>query len=517
MVERTDAVIVGAGLAGLAAAVTLAGQGRRAVVLEQHSAPGGYATSFERGPYRFDVALHALNGVAPGGGADAIYRALGIADRLRLHRLDPLYVLRGGGPEIIGHDDAFQYEAQLLRLFPAQAEGIRAYLDEALAIYRDTRRLQVDMAEGRAPATLQEMARHYPTMVRVSGETWEQMMMRHVGARTPRAALAALWSYVGLPPSRCSAVVAAVLTASFQEHGGWYPEGGGQSVSSALVQVLTERGGEIRCGQLVDGFEFSDGRAVAVTTREGERLEADVFISNASAPSTILDLIGRDHLPFDYVGRVERPAPSYTTFSVYLGLSRDLFGEQGLPHELFIDPAYDPEEAWRAAQRGDWARTSIAVTDYTRVDPGCAPAGHGVVVLTAIAPWDYEDTWGTGGDLADYHRNPRYLELKERTTEALVARADVVVPGLRDAIVHREASTPLTNFHYTRNPRGAIEGYENSPANSGFGWLPQDTPVRNIFLAGAWTNAGGMNPALGSGISAAARALALGKPTTASA
>jgi prolycopene isomerase len=305
------------------------------------------------------------------------------------------------------------------------------------------------------------------------------------------------------------------LTASYQEHGAWYPEGGAQSLTSALAEVLAERGGELRCGQFVDGFEFSDGHAIAVTTREGQRLEADVFISNASAPATMLNLVGRDRLPSDYIGRVERPAPSYTTFSVYLGLDRDLFGEQGLPHELFIDPSYDPEAAWLAAQRGDWAHTSITLTDYTQVDPGCAPAGHGVVVLTAIAPWDYEDTWGTGGDLADYHRLPLYLALKEQVAGALVARAEAEIPGLRDAIVHQEASTPLTNFHYTRNPGGAIEGYENSPANSGFGWLPQDTPVRNIFLAGAWTNGGGMNPAMGSGISAAARAVALLKTQTA--
>jgi phytoene dehydrogenase-like protein len=429
--------------------------------------------------------------------------------------LDPLYVLRGGGPEIIGHADAFQYESQLLRIFPEQTDGIRAYLDEALAIYRDTRRLEVDMAAGRVPAAPGDMAHHYPAMVRASGETWEQMMVRHVGGQKARAALAALWSYTGLPPSRCSAVVAAVLTSSYQEHGGWYPEGGAQSVTSALAEVFAERGGEIRCAQLVNRFEFRDAHAVAVTTREGHRLEADAFISNASAPTTLLDLVGRERLPSDYVERVERPTPSFTLFSVYLGLGRDLFGEQGLPHELFIDPSYDPEEAWQTAQRGDWARTSLLLTDYTRVDPGCAPEGHGVVVLTAIAPWDYEDTWGTGGNTADYHRLPRYLALKQQVADALVARADAEVPGLRGAIVHQEASTPLTNFDYTRNPRGAIEGYENSPAHSGFGWLAQDTPVRNIFLAGAWTNGGGMNPAMASGISAAGRALALLESQTA--
>jgi phytoene desaturase len=507
MVERVDAVVVGAGLGGLAAAVTLAGAGKKTVVLEQHSVPGGYASSFQRGPYRFDTALHALNGLAPGGGRGALYEQLGIRDRLRLHRLDPLYVLRGPDREIIAHADLFAYEAELLRNFPDQADQIRAYLDEARAVYRDLRRLEVDRALGR-PSTLDEMMVRYPVMVQVSGETWDAMMARHVADRQIRSVLGALWGYLGLPPSRCAALDGAVATGSYHEHGGWYPEGGAQAISDALVQVLLEHGGEIRCEQLVTGFELEGDRVVAVTTDQGLRLEADVVVSNASAPTTLLELVGKEHLPSDYVERVERPTPSYTTFAVYLGLDRDLLAEQGLAHELFLTASWDADEAWQAARSGDWARTSLSITDYTHVDPGCAPEGHAVVVLTTVAPWDYQDVWGTGGDLAGYHDNPHYLRLKEQVADALVQRAADEVPGLADAIRYREASTPLTNFHYTRNPRGAIEGYENTPANSGLGWLSDTTPIANLFLVGAWTNSGGMNPAMNSGMEAAQRILA---------
>ena len=128
-------------------------------------------------------------------------------------------------------------------------------------------------------------------------------------------------------------------------------------------------------------------------------------------------------------------------------------------------------------------------------------------MLATEATWDNQDTWGTGGDLTDYQQNPRYLQAKQQLADTLIARADAAVPGLADAIEVQEASTPLTNFRYTRNPRGAIEGYENTPENSGLGWLPQQTPIRNLFLAGAWTNTGGQNPAIGSGVAAARLAL----------
>jgi prolycopene isomerase len=369
MAERVDAVVIGGGLGGLAAGVMLAGHGRKVVVLEQHTVPGGYAQCFQRGPYRFDVSLHALNGLAPGGGMDHLYRELGIWDRLRLHRLDPLYQLRLPDREVTAHADRYRYESELIGHFPAEAAGIRAYLDEAFAAYRDSRRMEEDQAAGRMPA-LADFPARYPALARISGETWEQMMSRRVADTRARSVLAALWGYFGLPPSRCAALIGAIGTAGYHEHGGWYPEGGSGALSNALAQVLRERGGEIRYGDLATGIQLNHERAAAVTTSDGQRLEAEVFISNASAPATMLEMIGPGHLPADYAARVADPVPSYTIFNVYLGLNRDVFAEQGLAHELFWRGSFTTEESQAAARRGDWGKAAVGITDYTQVDTG---------------------------------------------------------------------------------------------------------------------------------------------------
>jgi len=80
--ERVDVVVVGAGLGGLGAAVTLADLGHSVLVLEQGHQPGGYAVAFERGPFRFDACLHGLDGMGPGGVNAALLRRLGVADRV---------------------------------------------------------------------------------------------------------------------------------------------------------------------------------------------------------------------------------------------------------------------------------------------------------------------------------------------------------------------------------------------------------------------------------------------------
>lgn len=506
MPERVSAVVIGAGLGGLAAAATLAGEGVAVTVLEAQATPGGYASGFEHGPYRFDTALHALHGLAPGGGYDRLYRALGILDRLRLHRLDPIYRLQLPDRVIDAHADPIRYERELIEQFPDQRDGIRAYFDEAMAVYRDGLRSRIDQEAGETPS-LEEVIARYPAYAALAGRTWEPMLARHITDPRARSVVAGLWGYVGLPPSRLDAAVGSWGRSSYHEHGAWYPEGGAQAISDALAAVVGERGGEIRCGRQVTGIETATAGATAVVTADGGRYPADLVVSNASAPTTVLDWLGADRLPAEYLQRVRTPAPGYTTFGVFLGLGRDLFGEHGLPHELVVAPSYDIDAMYDAGLRGDWDRTELLVTDYTRVDPGCAPPGHGNVVITSLASWEYLDTWGTGGNLTGYRDNPRYLQLKEDVADALVAAADRAVPGLAAAVQVRSASTPLTNLRWTGNPRGAIEGYENTPENSGLGWLGAGTPVRNVFLAGAWTTSGGMNMSMLSGQHAARLAL----------
>jgi prolycopene isomerase len=65
-----------------------------------------------------------------------------------------------------------------------------------------------------------------------------------------------------------------------------------------------------------------------------------------------------------------------------------------------------------------------------------------------------------------------------------------VLPGLSEAIEVLEIGTPLTNLRYTGNTRGAIYGWDQTVNNSGPSRLPHRTPIRNLYLAGAWTSPG---------------------------
>jgi prolycopene isomerase len=84
----------------------------------------------------------------------------------------------------------------------------------------------------------------------------------------------------------------------------------------------------------------------------------------------------------------------------------------------------------------------------------------------------------------------------------LIQRAEhAILPGLSKAIEVMEIGTPLTNLRYTGNTRGAIYGFDQTLDNSGANRLPHATPMKNLYLSGAWTRPGhGYGGVIGSGL-----------------
>lgn len=507
MDTQWDAIIIGAGLGGLSAAAHLAKAGKAVLVLEQGEGPGGYAHGVQRGPYYFDFSLHSMDGVGPGGWAYAALHSLGVLDQVHFERLDPYYVARFPGREITAHADPHAYEAELIRQFPAEADGIRALFDELLAIFRETQRMRIDGQSERA-SSVDELPRRFPNLIRSIRESWAELLERHLRDPELKAAVSTLWTYCGLPPSRLSATALALVWGSAHHYGAYYPRGGSMALNRALEQVIRASGGEVRYGQRVAKVLVTVGLATGVLTEQGHEASARAIISNASAPSTLIKLVGPEHLPAGYLTRVEVTPSSLSTFNIFLGLDRDLVAEGWPPHELFITEDYDLEGQDAAIRAGDWARVPLVIAHYTGANPDCAPPGGSALTVMSLAPWDYEDTWGTGGNLDGYSANPRYRQLKEQVADVLLARAEQHIPGLRAAIRQKEIATPLTNAQYTLNRGGAVFGYEQSVEGMYLCRLDETTPIANLFLAGAWTvPGGGQSAVLLSGADAARHTL----------
>ncbi len=501
MTERieTDVVIVGAGLGGLSAARHLQESGHQVVVVEGHTKPGGYAHFFRKEEFRFEVALHALDGLDHGGWARSMFETLGILDRVEFNRLEPFYTARFPDFEVAVPADVPGYVAALSEVLPDERDGVRDLFDAIGRVGHDVARYARDRSAGtRVP--LHEMPTVYQDMSAAFGSSWQEFVDPYLHSAEAKALVSTLWGYLGLPPSKVSAGQFALTLLSYHTGGAWYPTGGSGTMTWAITEVIEENGGQVHLRNIVTSIEPS-ATGVTVVTDKGLTIMASAVVSNAS-PTATLGLLPPGMVDPAWSRGFESDVPALSSLVVHLGVNRDLAAEGWNHHEFFDMVGYDLEAEYDAILGGRFEEASMIISNYTIVDPTCAPEGSSVLALTTLAPWDHADIWGTGGNLENYRVNPDYLRVKEEAGDILIDRANRLIPGLRDAIVTSHVGTPLTNARYVRQPHGSLYGREQSVANMMDRRSPR-TPIPNVFLTGAWIGGGGMTAAVSSGRSAA--------------
>ena len=492
--DAYDAIVVGSGLGGLAAAAVLARRGARVLVVERHDRPGGYAHAFRRRDYRFDSAVHLVSGCEPvplegGGLVHRLLASLGVRDKCEFVRVEPVYRVEWPGVALDAPFGLERFTEAATERFPSEAKGIRGFLEDCLTIRGEASRAEEDA--GRGP-----MVRpgHFPLLLRYRRATLGRVLEDRVKDAEARAALAALWPYLGLPPSKLSFLYFATMLISYVADGAFYCRGTFQSLAEALVRSLERDGGEIVVRALVRRILVEDGRAAGVLLENGQRVSAPVVVSNADARQTVDELVGTEHFPARYARRLARARASISAFVVYAATSLDL-ARAKLAHETFCYPGPDHEASHASGAAGlpSW----FSITAPSLVDPKNAPAGQQLLVLTT---------------LLDAGSAARWSDVKAERMQALLALAERRLPGLADSLCFAEAATPRTMERYTRNTAGAAYGFDVTPAQVGPGRLDNRTPLPGLYLAGHWTRpGGGVEGVLRSGVRTAGMVLGVGR------
>lgn len=460
-----DAIVVGSGLGGLSAATRMARSGLRVLVLEQHVVAGGYAHHFLRKikgtdiVYDFDVALHQTGNLLPGRSMHKMLGSLGVLERIGLNSFDIAFHTRGPAHDLRVPQPADDYEALMCRTFPEHSSGIRD-------LFATMKKIDGDDDESLSAEAFASM-----------DLSLQQLVEEHVKDERVLGVFATLWGYIGLPPSKMSAFMYAMMWNSYHHGGCFYIKGGGQALSDAFVSIIEENGGKVLLNTAVEQIVTEGGHVVGVDTARRGSFRAPVVVSNAAAPLTFDHLLDRPEL-VEADRKIGESLPlACSIHQAYIGIRGDAF-ELGLKDRgAFFNPTYDFDADWEHLERGDYRKQGWLMGNHNLADPGHAPKGRSIIHVATLANGKL---W-TGLDEDDYRERKRDLE------EYFIDRLSEVIPDVRERIEVCETGTPHTMGRYSRNPLGSIYGYAFTPTSHSIHRPQPRTSLPGLYLAGAWT------------------------------
>jgi phytoene desaturase len=430
---RTDRIVViGAGLAGLSAALRLRGAGREVTVVERGPGPGGRAGVLTRAGYTLDTGPSVFT--APELLADT-FAAVGerMADRLRLLPLDTTYRAQfADGSQLDEHADRTAFAAEVERLCgPAEAAALHRYLDDLAELYRLQLRTFIDR---NLDSPLDLLGPELLALVRRGGF---RRLSSHVAGFFRDDRLRRLFSfqalYAGVSPFRAIAAYAVIAQLDIGA-GVWHPVGGIGAVPRAMAAAAADAGVEFRYDTAVTELALAGSRVTGVLLEDGDRLAADAVVVTADAPHRLVPGLRGPR----------RPVYSPSCVALHLGVRAELPGQAH--HTISFGAAWEQvfAELTRDGRHGGgpggrrgsiMSDPSLLVSMPSVTDRSLAPEGG--QVLSVVAPTPNLDRRSGGNPDLDWPAlAPRY---REELLGALEARGWT---GLGDAIEVEELLTP---------------------------------------------------------------------------
>ena len=402
-----DAVVIGSGPNGLAAAITLAEAGFEVTVLEAAERPGGALATAELTlpGFRHDV----FSAVHPAGAASPVFARMGL-ERHGLRWVHPRHCYAqplAGGRAAVHSRDLGETAASLDALHPGDGAAWRAFAAPYLEHFEAWRAV---MLAGFPPlrGAARTLAAHGPAgalrQSRVMLEPARALAGRLFAHEGSRAWLYGSAMHGDVPVNRPGSAVAAVHLMLLGHASGWpSPEGGAERLAGALAGRLAELGGRIRTGAPATGVAVEHGRVAAVVVAGQERLPAQIVVATVSVPE-LLRLAGHA-LPARYARRLRRFRPG--------------------PPTTKLDWALDGPIPWTAPVVGGAGTVHVG-------GPGDRPfllLGQQSVADPTRAPAGRHTAWA-------------YTHDRAATPEEVEAQVERHAPGFRERILARYVLTP---------------------------------------------------------------------------
>jgi phytoene desaturase len=469
-----SAIVIGAGIGGIAIAARLARNGFNVTVFEKNSIPGGRFNKIEKDGFHFDTGPTLF--LMPEIFAET-YNSLGerMEDHLDLIRLDPTYRVHLHDKTTIDLTaDLNDMRVQLDAIEPGSFEAYLRFLSEGYRHYY----LSLKHFVGRNFITPFEFfsPKNIPLIFSLKALTTHY---KNVSKYFHDPRLQAVFSfqnmYLGLSPYEALATYSLLQYTELAE-GVWFPKGGMYKTVETLVSIAEGLSVKFRYNAPVSKIDVDGSKVSGVTLADGEYMKADLVIANADLPYVYSKL-----LPDNITSKkLEKRKYTSSALMFYWGIKGDL-SQQLLHHNVFLaDHRYKESFTNIFHDLTLPEEPSFYVCAPTRTDPSFAPPdGDGLLVLVPV------------GHIDDKHPQ-EWDSIKQHAREFVLSKlAELGIENLSSRIVFEETIGPLDYLDSMNLMKGSAFGLSHNFTQVGY-LRPHNRHSRykNLYFVGASTHPG---------------------------
>jgi all-trans-retinol 13,14-reductase len=458
---KYDVIIIGAGLGGLTAGAKLAREGKKVLLIEQHSKPGGCATTFKRGDYILEVGLHEMDGPSSSDMKFKIFNELEVFENITFLKVPEFYHFVSDNVSITIPHDPPEAKTILKKVFPREISGIDAFFNQILSPKRKS--------AGKETIIEKSLGEYLDSIIR--NEDLKLVLLGNLG-------------YFHDDPYSISLSYFSAAQGSYFNSGGSYIKGGSQNLSDHLADYIREHGGNIILNHLVTrlitennkltGVEYKKKKSIS---SEYQTVYADEIVANTAMPNVA------HLLPEEYSVKLnhelEGQQAGASLLTVYLGFRNNLRNLGNNHYSTFVfDGSIKTQADIVKNNHGAFDKRSFIFIDYGQIDSGLAPEGKSVGAICCI---DYLTDWENLSE-------DEYKKKKEEVAKDFIGRLARLIPGINDEIEYYEVATSKTVKRYTLNPEGAVYGFAQTPFKP---VIKSSYLFDNLHFASAWGKTGG--------------------------
>ena len=478
---RSSAVVIGAGLGGLSAAMRLGSKGYSVTVIDRLDRVGGRGSSVTKNGFRFDLGPTILTVPQV---FEKLWKDCGkdFAGDVELVPLDPFYEIRWqDGSRFQVRSSEEEMLAEVTRNFPKDLKGYCKFLEDC-----EKRYVFGFEGLGRRPMNkIWDLLKEIPGFIRLRAD---RSVYSHVSTRVKdpkfRMALSFHPLFIGGDPRNVTSMYILVshLEKAFGVH---YVKGGVQALADAMANVVKEQGGQVLLNSNVENITLNKQKADGVMLENGLKLNADIVVSNADPGWTYNKLLPNQKKRWTEK-KLKKSRWSMGLFVWYFGTrnTREKWQDVG-HHTIMNGPRYRGLLADIFDRQFLADDMSIYLHRPSVTDPSVAPKGDDCFyALSPVPNLKTSNPIDWSKELEGY-KNKMRMVLEE------------TIPGFSDAIIAEHILTPKDFEERYLSPYGS--GFSLEPRIFQSAWFrPHNVSedIENLYLVGAGTHPGAGIPSV---------------------